>query len=169
MILTHTLDGEIQPLNSVPASERPPVKPVFYAFRVMVGLGTAMLLLVLASLWLWWRGRLYESRAGAAGWRVMMLAGFVALLPAGTWSRSGASPTWSTACCAPPTRSARSIAAASVMTSLIVYALVYAIVFGAGIWYLRRLVVQGPHAARTAAAHRARREDAGAAAVGRKP
>ena len=62
VVLTHSWDGEIQPLKSVPASERPPVEPVFWAFRVMVGLGTLMLLLALASLWAWRRGRLFESR-----------------------------------------------------------------------------------------------------------
>src|SRR3970282_70688 len=39
LLLTHSLDGEIQPLKAVPASERPPVKPVLYAFRVMGGGG----------------------------------------------------------------------------------------------------------------------------------
>src|SRR5690606_8600224 len=43
LILTHSWDGEIQPLTAVPASERPPVAPVFWGFRVMVGLGVAML------------------------------------------------------------------------------------------------------------------------------
>lgn len=145
VILTHTLDGEIEPLKSVPASERPPVKPVFYAFRVMVGLGTMMLLLVLVSLWAWWRGRLFESRAVLTGWRVMMLTGFVAMLSGWYVVEIGRQPyviygLLRTADAVSPV-----VAAASVMTSLIVYAAVYAIVFGAGIWYLRRLIVQGPH------------------------
>jgi cytochrome d ubiquinol oxidase subunit I len=40
------------------------------------------------------------------------------------------------------------IAAAAVLSSLIAFALVYAIVFGAGIWYLVRLARKGvlPHA-----------------------
>jgi len=73
LLLTHSLDGEIQPLKAVPASERPPVKPVFYAFRVMVGLGVAMLALVLASLLAWRRGALFDAgsklgRAVLNGW-----------------------------------------------------------------------------------------------------
>jgi cytochrome d ubiquinol oxidase subunit I len=145
VILTHTLDGEIEPLTSVPASERPPVKPVFYAFRLMVGIGTAMLLLVLASLWVWRRGRLYESRLVLGSWRVMLLSGFVAMLSGWYVVEIGRQPyviygLLRTADAVSPT-----IAAASVMTSLIVYAAVYSIVFGAGIWYLRRLIVQGPH------------------------
>ena len=36
------------------------------------------------------------------------------------------------------------IAAAAVLTSLIVYALAYAVIFGAGIWYVRKLMLVGP-------------------------
>lgn len=43
-ILTHDLDGEIKGLNEF-VGEHPPVKPVFYSFRVMVGLGFLMLLI----------------------------------------------------------------------------------------------------------------------------
>src|SRR5690606_2221830 len=49
VILAHSWDGEVEPLTAVPASERPPVAPVFWAFRVMVGLGMAMLALALVS------------------------------------------------------------------------------------------------------------------------
>ncbi len=61
LILTHSLDGEIPALTSVRPEDRPPVLPVFFAFRVMVGIGLLMLAVVLASVWAWWRGRLAES------------------------------------------------------------------------------------------------------------
>jgi cytochrome bd ubiquinol oxidase subunit I len=43
LILTHQLNGEIRGLNEFP-NAHPPVAPVFFAFRIMVGLGLAMLL-----------------------------------------------------------------------------------------------------------------------------
>ncbi|MDB2331428.1 cytochrome ubiquinol oxidase subunit I, partial [Alteromonas sp.] len=42
LILTHQLEGEIKGLNEF-EGEHPPVAPVFYAFRVMVGMGMLML------------------------------------------------------------------------------------------------------------------------------
>lgn len=52
-ILTHDLDGEIKGLNSFGDAHPPPL-PLFFAFRVMVGIG----LLMLATSWLgWWLGR----------------------------------------------------------------------------------------------------------------
>lgn len=54
LILTHQLDGEIKGLNEF-EGEHPPVAPVFYAFRVMVGMG--MLMLVVS-----WLGSSYLLR-----------------------------------------------------------------------------------------------------------
>ena len=50
LILTHDLDGEIKGLNDFRDAHPPPL-PVFFAFRIMVGMG----LLMLATSWLgWW-------------------------------------------------------------------------------------------------------------------
>ena len=50
LYLTHNLDGEVQGLNDF-AGEHPPVAPVFWAFRIMVGVGLLMLAVSWASAW----------------------------------------------------------------------------------------------------------------------
>lgn len=55
LILTHSLDGEIQGLSEF--EHKPPVAPVFFAFRIMVGIGVLMLLVS----WFGWY-RLRKSR-----------------------------------------------------------------------------------------------------------
>lgn len=50
LILTHDPNGEILGLNEF-EGEHPPVAPVFWSFRIMVGVGTAMLLV---SWWATW-------------------------------------------------------------------------------------------------------------------
>tara|TARA_B100000965_G_C19527142_1_gene729346 strand:- start:249 stop:1367 length:1119 start_codon:yes stop_codon:yes gene_type:complete len=55
-ILTHELDGEIKGLNEF-RGEHPPVAPVFYSFRVMVGMGILMLFAA-------WAGSYYLFRRG---------------------------------------------------------------------------------------------------------
>lgn len=49
-ILTHDWNGEIRGLNSFEGNH-PPVAPVFYAFRVMVGMGMAMLAVSWIAAW----------------------------------------------------------------------------------------------------------------------
>jgi cytochrome d ubiquinol oxidase subunit I len=78
LILRHSVDGEIQGLDDFPDAH-PPVKPVFYAFRVMVGMGLLMLAVSWFGAW-----RLHGGRAPPHLWlRVMVamtFAGWVATL-----------------------------------------------------------------------------------------
>jgi len=61
LILTHQLDGEIRGLNSFGDAHPPPL-PLFFAFRIMVGMG----LLMLATSWLgWWWLRRAQWRSAA--------------------------------------------------------------------------------------------------------
>jgi cytochrome d ubiquinol oxidase subunit I len=144
LILTHEWDGTIQPLTAVPASERPPVAPVFFAFRVMVGLGILMLLLAFGSLWAWRRGALERTRWLLDGWRWMSPAGFIALLSGWYVVEIGRQPYVIYGLLRTSDAVSPNIAAAAVLSSLIIYACAYAVIFGAGIWYLRKLLLIGP-------------------------
>lgn len=44
LILTYEWNGELVGLKDFPRDERPPVAPIFFSFRIMVGLGMLMLL-----------------------------------------------------------------------------------------------------------------------------
>jgi cytochrome bd ubiquinol oxidase subunit I len=55
LILEHDIDAELQGLDAF-APDHPPVAPVFYAFRVMVGIGVAMLVLAWYGAWRLRRG-----------------------------------------------------------------------------------------------------------------
>ncbi|MGB0158045.1 MAG: cytochrome ubiquinol oxidase subunit I [Thalassovita mediterranea] len=61
IILTHKADGVVPGLNDFVAEDgthlHPPVAPVFWSFRIMVGTGMAMLLLSWSALWFMRRGR----------------------------------------------------------------------------------------------------------------
>jgi cytochrome bd ubiquinol oxidase subunit I len=50
LILTHKLDGEIKGLNDF-KGQHPPVRPVFFAFRIMVGMGVLMLAISWLAAW----------------------------------------------------------------------------------------------------------------------
>ena len=54
LILGHSLDAVVPGLNDF-IGEHPPVAPVFFAFRIMVGTGLLMLLVSWAGAWFLWR------------------------------------------------------------------------------------------------------------------
>src|ERR1700704_493723 len=58
LILKHDPNALFTGLKSVPPAERPPVPPVFFAFRIMVGIGLLMIAIGWLGLLLWRRGRL---------------------------------------------------------------------------------------------------------------
>jgi cytochrome d ubiquinol oxidase subunit I len=143
LIITHDVNGEIKGLKSKPASERPPVAPVFFAFRVMVGIGTLMLLLVAWSALTWRRNRLQQSKAMLRAWMVMTPAGFIAVLAGWYTTEIGRQPyviygLMRTA------DAGSAVDASSVLTSLIVFATVYLFVFVSGTYYLLKLLRKGP-------------------------
>jgi cytochrome bd ubiquinol oxidase subunit I len=78
LLIHHDLDGVVLGLEEFPADERPPVNVVHLAFDVMVGLGTALLLLALVLAWSWWRHR----RIPATPWflRAVAVSGVAAIV-----------------------------------------------------------------------------------------
>ncbi len=88
LILAHDLNAEIKGLNEFP--DAPPVAPVFWSFRVMVGVGVLMLLVAWWTALTFWRRRRDTAQAmplSRLQLRVlagMTFAGWVATL-AGWW------------------------------------------------------------------------------------
>ncbi len=143
LILTHELDGTVRGLKSWPREDWPRVPIVFWSFRVMVGLGLLMLATGLASLWLRHRGRLYESRLFARWCLVMGPSGFIALLAGWFVTETGRQP-YTVYGLLRTEDSVSPIASLGVAGSLLAFVAVYLIVFGAGIWYLLRLMAEDP-------------------------
>ena len=82
LILKHDANAEIKGLNEFP-NAHPPVAPVFFAFRVMVGTGMLMLLFSWVGLWLYRRRGWAAERLPRpllAGLALMSFSGWVATL-----------------------------------------------------------------------------------------
>jgi len=143
LYLRHNLSGTIRSLNEFPPEDIPPVPIVFFAFRIMVGLGLLMAGVGAASLVLRWRGRLYEARwlQRASVW--MAPAGFVAMLCGWVVTEVGRQPF--TVYGLLRTADSRSPVSLSFVTSSTLSILaVYLLVFGLGLAYLLRALRRPP-------------------------
>ncbi len=144
LILRHDPFGVIPGLTEVPPADQPPVAVVFWAFRVMVGAGVAMLGIVALSLWLRRRGALFTT----PWFQLLCLCaapiGYVAVLAGWTVTETGRQP-WvvygllRTADAVSP-----SLTGADVAISLAVYVVVYSFVFGSGLFLILRLMRSFP-------------------------
>jgi cytochrome d ubiquinol oxidase subunit I len=143
LILTHDWEGEVRGLSDWPADERPNAEVLFWSFRVMVGLGFAMLALGAWSLALRWRGRLYDTRSLLLAALAMAPMGFVAVLAGWITTEMGRQP-YTVQGLLRTEDSASPLDAPAVASSLGAFAVVYIAVFGAGIFYILRSMAQAP-------------------------
>jgi cytochrome d ubiquinol oxidase subunit I len=133
----------VKGLRSFPPEDRPnPIIP-FFAFRIMVGIGLIMIALSSIGAVLWLRGRLYTSR-----WflRTLLWAsplGFVAVLAGWFTAEVGRQP-WVVYNVLRTADAVSPVPAGSVLASIILFVLVYGVVFGAGLYYIAKLVRRGP-------------------------
>jgi cytochrome d ubiquinol oxidase subunit I len=132
-------------LDTVARSDWPSVPIVFWSFRIMVGIGLAMLALGMASLIARSFRKLYKSRPLHWAALIMAPSGILAVIAGWVTTEVGRQP-YTIYKLLRTTESASPLDAPAVASSLAAFAVVYFIVFGAGMFYVLRLMGQPPHA-----------------------
>lgn len=143
LLLTHSLDGEVKGLKDWPREERPPIIPVFWSFRIMVGIGLLMLLTGVMAVVLYFRKTLFSTRWFQRWCIAMTPTGFIAILCGWFVTEIGRQPyvvygLLRTADMSSP------LEGHYVFITLLSFIFVYTFVFGAGIYYIFRLIGKGP-------------------------
>jgi cytochrome d ubiquinol oxidase subunit I len=143
LILTHDWNGVVKGLKEWPKADRPNATILFWSFRIMVGLGVLMATLGLWSLWERSRKRLYDTKPLHVAALLMGPMGFVAVLCGWITTEAGRQP-YTVYGLLRTAESAAPIAAPAVGASLMAFIVVYFAVFGAGVFYLLRLMARPP-------------------------
>ncbi|MBY8976801.1 cytochrome ubiquinol oxidase subunit I [Rhodobacteraceae bacterium NNCM2] len=143
LILKHDLDAPLGGLDSVPEEDHPPVAIVFWSFRIMVGLGFLMLGLGFWSLWRRIGHRLYDDRWLHRAATLMGPAGFISVLAGWVTTEVGRQP-YTVYGLLRTADSVGPVSAPAVGASLIAFIVVYFFVFGAGTFYILRMMGMPP-------------------------
>lgn len=143
LILTHDWNGQIQGLKEFAPEDRPNSTIVFWSFRLMVGLGFLMLLLGICSVWLRWRGGLFESKLFLRFALLMGPSGLVAILAGWFTTEIGRQP-WIVYGVMRTKDAVSNHSALALSATLIVFIVMYIAVFGTGVSYMLKLVGHGP-------------------------
>jgi cytochrome d ubiquinol oxidase subunit I len=143
LILTHNINGEVKGLDAFPKADRPPVVPVFFAFRVMVGIAMLMVAIGIVSAVQFYRKKLFSARWLHYWWVAMMPAGFIALLAGWFVTEIGRQPfvvynVLRTAQMVTP-----SLVLPQVAWSLLCFVVLYTFIFGAASYYILKLISKG--------------------------
>ncbi len=143
LILTHDLNGEVKGLKEWPRDQRPPVLSVFWSFRLMVGIGVLMIMTGVMALVLYLRKRLFDTGWFQLWCMAMTPAGFAAVLAGWFVTEIGRQPymiygVMRTAEAVSP------VPGSPIAMSLAAFVFTYACVFGAGSYYILKLIGKGP-------------------------
>ena len=143
LIITHDVNGLFKGLKDFKAEERPPVKPVFFAFRVMVGIGMLMIGIGFVGAFLWWRNQVFETKWYLKPLTYAWPLGFIAIL-AGWWVTETGRQPYLVYGILKTVDAVSPVAFGAVLTSLILFVLVYSSVFSMGVLYINKLIEKGP-------------------------
>jgi len=143
LILKHDLNAPLDGLDTIADEDQPPVAIVFWSFRIMVGIGFLMLGVGVFGLWARYRGRLYEAKWLHRAALLMGPSGLVAVLAGWITTEVGRQP-YTIYGLLRTSDSASPLEAPAVGASLLAFIIVYFFVFGAGVFYILRLMGHAP-------------------------
>jgi len=144
--LTHSLDGRVDGLKNTPVDRQPQMGWVFYGFRVMYGIAIVMFGIAVASLWLRWRGRLFNTRWFLRTLVIMTPSGIVATLGGWYLAETGRQP-WVIYGILRTIDAVSPVPADALLSSLIAFICIYALFLTAFVLFAVRMIRRGPQGA----------------------
>jgi len=140
-------DAKTEGLNSIPVDEWPDSVPlVYYAYHIMVGLGTILVAIAALAVLLLWRGRLYTSRPML--WTLMLAFPFtyIANIAGWTLAEAGRQPwvIWGLMRTKDAASPAESVSSGTALFTLLGFAGLYLLVGILFLMLIVRIVARGP-------------------------
>lgn len=145
-LLEYDFDAEVKGLDAFPKEDQPSqVNAVFQFYHIMVSIGMALIMISVIGCFLWWKGRIFDSRwllwvfvfavflpqiANQAGW-------FAAEMGRQPWVVYGLLRT--------SDAFSQAVSAGQVVFSLIMFFLIYALLLVLFIYLLNKKIKNGPY------------------------
>ena len=141
--------AQVTGLTAFPPKDQPPLLPlIFYAFRIMAGIGFALFFLMLWSIWTWWRGRMepwniFQNRWLLRAWLGALPLGYIAVDMGWIVREVGRQP-WVIYGLVRTVNGASAMPAAQVGYSLLAFVAIYIGLATAFIVFALRMIRRGP-------------------------
>ncbi|HKD23388.1 MAG TPA: cytochrome ubiquinol oxidase subunit I, partial [Rhizomicrobium sp.] len=144
LIASGTLTAREVGLEAFPRQDRPPVAIPFFSFRIMVGMGLLMLAVSWLGSFLAIRGRLQTTRWFLWITFLSFPAGFVAILCGWFTAEVGRQPWVVYGLLRTHDAVTPALKGGDVLLSLLAYLILYSAIVYFGIYYIHKLLRQGP-------------------------
>jgi cytochrome d ubiquinol oxidase subunit I len=149
MLATHTVDGKVTGMRDIPLADQPPAIPLlYYAFRVMAGIGVLFAALALWTAWIMRRTRgqlsaLLANRKLLLAWTLAIPLPYIAVECGWIVREVGRQP-WSVYGLLRTSEAASSVAAGAVLSSSAMFIAFYAVLLAAFFTFARKWLRAGP-------------------------
>lgn len=143
IVLTGSANGVVPGLKEVAKEDRPPVLMVFFSFRVMVGIGVAMILTGIFAVILYFKKRLFTNRLFQLWCMLLTPSGFIAILAGWFVTEIGRQPYVAYGIIR-TSEAISPVISEQIAVTLLLFIVVYTFVFGAGSFYILKLIGKGP-------------------------
>jgi cytochrome d ubiquinol oxidase subunit I len=149
VLATHSLDGKVTGLRDIPVADQPPALPLlYYAFRVMAGIGVLLGALALWTAWTLRRTRgqlkaLLANRKLLLAWTLCIPLPYIAVECGWIVREVGRQP-WSVYGLLRTSEAASSVAAGAVWSSMGMFVAFYAVLLAAFVTFSRKWLRAGP-------------------------
>jgi cytochrome d ubiquinol oxidase subunit I len=141
----------VQALDETPPEDRPSVVVPFLTYHLMVSLGGFFIGLTLFALYLLWRGTLFEKRWLMAVFVVAVVGPYFANQAGWVAAETGRQPWIVYGHLRTSDGLSRSVVADQVLSSIVVFSLIYVLLFAIWVFVLDRKIRHGPDEEREAA------------------
>ncbi len=143
MLATHSPIGRVPGLKEFPPENRPNVPLLFIAFRVMVGIGAILALVMTWALLLWKKEKIFSHRPFLKTLLIIHPLGFLAVEAGWITTEAGRQP-WLVYNIMRTAEGISPISAGNVIWSLSLFLVIFGVVGSVYAYYVFRMISQGP-------------------------
>ena len=143
LLATHSLHGRVSGLKEFAREDRPSVPLLFLAFRIMIGIGTLLVLVMVWGFLLWRKGRLFEHRPFL--WTLLIIhpLGFLAVETGWITTEAGRQP-WLVYGLMRTAEGLSPIPPGNVIWSLSLFLIIFASIGLIYLFYILKMIKRGP-------------------------
>lgn len=139
-------DTPVTGLDKIAKEDRPPIVLPFMTYHVMISLGMLFIAMTLLASFFWVRGTLFEKRWLMKGFVVAVLGPYIANQAGWVSAEVGRQPWIVYGHLRTSEGLSEAVAASHVLTSIILFGLIYLMLFIVWIWVLNNKIQHGPSA-----------------------
>jgi cytochrome d ubiquinol oxidase subunit I len=143
LLATHSLNGQVTGLKDIPRENRPNVTLLFLTFRIMAGIGTLLLLVMVWTFVLWRKGRLFVYRPFL--WTLLIIhpLGFLAVESGWITTEAGRQP-WLVYNLMRTADGISPVAPGNVLWSLSLFLVIFVAIGSIYSYYVMKMIKRGP-------------------------